>query len=126
MPRARAGWVARRELLEPNQDRSRKYSMALRLSLAHLTVLDAHPLGLIDAAAAGGFFQVHPALAAARSSHWRHVRHEQQLLHRARGKWACQPVALADRHSQLFEAKQLIVRLDAFGNDQLVQRTSKQ
>ena len=26
-----------------------------RLSLAHLTVLDAHPLDLIDAAVAGGF-----------------------------------------------------------------------
>jgi sugar phosphate isomerase/epimerase len=31
---------------------------ALRLSLAHLTVLDAHPLELIDAAAAGGFNSV--------------------------------------------------------------------
>jgi sugar phosphate isomerase/epimerase len=30
----------------------------LRLSLAHLTVLDAHPLELIDAAAAGGFNSV--------------------------------------------------------------------
>jgi hypothetical protein len=36
----------------------------LRLSLAHLTVLDAHPLELIDAAAAGGFNSVELRIVA--------------------------------------------------------------